>query len=77
MGRDTLRLPIFWQFDVALARVFSFRESQSLEFRAEAFNVLNSFRTGAINTNLSSSRFGLIRLALDPRILQFALKYSF
>jgi len=77
LGRATLSLPTAWQFDVALARLFRFRETQSLEFRAEAYNVLNSFRPGAINTNLSSSQFGLIRNALDPRILQFALKYAF
>src|SRR5262249_6878524 len=56
-GRATLRLPPSWQFDVALARVFRIRETQSLEFRAEAYNVLNSFRSGAIDTNLSSSQF--------------------
>ena len=48
-----------------------------MEFRAEAYNVLNSFRPGAIDTNLSSANFGKIRNALDPRILQFALKYLF
>ncbi|PYS52535.1 MAG: hypothetical protein DMG13_15945, partial [Acidobacteria bacterium] len=77
MGRATLRLPTWWQFDMALARIFRFREVQSLEFRAEAYNVLNSFRTGAIDTNLSSAQFGKIRNALDQRILQFALKYLF
>ena len=64
-----------------------FKEGHSLEFRAEAYNVLNSFRVGvppgsansaqAIDTNLSSSQFGKVRLALEPRILQFALKYLF
>ena len=77
MGRAVLRLPTFFQFDMALARIFRFGESQSLEFRAEAYNVLNSFRTGFINTDLSSRRFGVIRAALDPRIMQFALKYAF
>jgi hypothetical protein len=77
MGRATLKLQTSWQFDVALARTFRFKESQSMEFRAEAYNVLNSFRPGAINTNLSSSQFGLIRTSLDPRIMQFALKYVF
>jgi hypothetical protein len=62
---------------MALARTFKVREAQSLEFRAEAFNVLNSFRTGAISTDLSSAQFGKIRNALDPRIMQFALKYLF
>jgi hypothetical protein len=77
MGRATLRLPTWWQFDMALARVFRLRETQSLEFRAEAYNVLNSFRTGPIDTNLSSAQFGRVRNALDPRIMQFALKYLF
>ena len=77
MGRATLRLPKFWQFDLALVRVYHLRETHSLEFRTEAYNVLNSFRPGAITTDLSSSQFGRIRNALDPRILQFALKYLF
>jgi hypothetical protein len=77
MGRATLVLPPSWQFDMSLARVFRLREKQSLEFRAEAYNVFNSFRTGAIDTNLSSAQFGKVRNALDPRILQFALKYIF
>ena len=83
MGRTTLNLPMTWQLDMALSRVFRLRESQSLEFRAEAFNVPNSFRVGdpnggpPISTNLSSAQFGKIRLSLDPRILQFALKYIF
>jgi hypothetical protein len=77
LGRTTLTLPSTWQFDMALSRVFRFRESQSMEFRAEAFNVLNSFRPGVIDTNISSAQFGKIRTALDPRILQFALKYLF
>ena len=77
MDRDVLNLPLWWQFDVSLAREFDIREAQTLEIRVEAYNVLNSFRPGGIDTNLSSSRFGVIRSALDPRILQFAMKYSF
>jgi hypothetical protein len=77
LGRTNMRLPLAWQFDVALARVFRFRETRSMEFRAELFNVLNRFRTGDIDMNLSSAQFGKIRNALDLRILQFALKYLF
>jgi hypothetical protein len=77
IGRVNIKLPPSWQFDMSLARVFRFRETQSLEFRAEAYNVLNSFRPGSINLTLSSSQFGRIRTAQDPRIMQFALKYAF
>jgi hypothetical protein len=59
-----------------------------VEFRAEAFNVLNSFRpggnSGAINnggpvfdTNLNSAQFGVMLKSQDPRIMQFAMKYVF
>ena len=77
LGRSNIKLPMSWQFDTALSRIFRFRETQSMEFRAEAFNVLNKFRTGAIDTNFSSAQFGKIRNALDQRVLQFALKYLF
>ena len=77
LGRAVLRLPTAWQFDVSLSRTFTFHESQSLEFRAETYNVLNSFRPGIIDSNFSAANFGKIRTALDPRIMQFALKYLF
>ena len=77
MGRATLRMPVAWQFDMGLVRVIRLRETQSVEFRVEAYNILNSFRSGPINTSLNSAQFGLIRAALDPRIMQFALKYAF
>ena len=77
---------------MGLSRVFRFQESQRLEFRAEAYNALNSFRAGCpsgttgatggcplggVNATFSSNVFGQIRNSLDPRILQFALKYAF
>ena len=77
LGRNAIQLPTAWQFDMALSRSFQLKEMQSLEFRAEAYNVLNSFRPGLINTTLTSAQFGRILTALDPRILQFALKYVF
>jgi hypothetical protein len=77
LGRTNITVPSNWQFDMALSRGFKFRETQSIEFRAEAYNVLNSFRPGVIETNLNSANFGKIRVALEPRIMQFALKYLF
>jgi hypothetical protein len=83
LGRATLKLPMNWQFDVALTRAFKVRETKSFEIRAEAFNVLNSFRPGGNNggpvfdANLNSAQFGVMLKSQDPRIMQFAMKYVF
>jgi hypothetical protein len=77
LGRVTLQMPLSWQFDTALSRVFNVRESQRVEVRFEAFNIMNSFRPGVISTTLTDANFGKIRTALDPRVMQFALKYLF
>jgi hypothetical protein len=79
MGPNSIRGPGTWQFDAALSRTFQLREAQKLEFRAEAFNITNSFRMDIdkLETNLNSNTFGQVTGALDPRIMQFALKYFF
>jgi hypothetical protein len=73
--------PSTFQFDVALSRGFKIRERQSMEFRAEAFNVTNSFRIAntipAAFTTLNNNTFGQINFSADARIMQFALKYAF
>jgi hypothetical protein len=71
--------PGLWQFDTALSRTFQIREAQKVEFRAEAFNITNSMRMdiNKLTTIYNSSNFGQVTGALDPRIMQFALKYFF
>ena len=49
----------------------------SVEARVEAFNALNWLRPKDPNTTLSSTTFGQIMTAWDPRIMQFGLKYQF
>ena len=85
--RNNLTYVPEWSFDMALSRTFRVSESNRFEIRAEAFNLTNSFRpgpppasvaVGSSNFNtVSSSTFGQIRTASDPRIMQFALKYVF
>jgi hypothetical protein len=78
-GFNAIAGPGSWEFDAALSRSFQIRENQRVEFRAEAFNLTNSFRMDAsklVNT-LNSGSFGQVTGALDPRIMQFALKYLF
>ena len=77
IGIANIQAPGSLQVDASLSRVFRVREKQTLEFRADAFNLPNHTRLGSPGTNLSSNTFGKINTALDPRIMQFALKYVF
>src|SRR5262249_49331453 len=77
VGASTVRLPGATKVDVAVSRIFSIRETQKLEVRAEAFNLINKANFGAPNLSLTSNTFGRILTTSDPRILQFALKYNF
>jgi hypothetical protein len=88
MGTNNIPGPQFFQIDVMLSRNFRIKEFGTLTVRAEAFNVTNSFRAGAesngfpnglsgVNTVQGTATFGQITSALDPRILQFAMKFAF
>ena len=92
LGKNTVAGPAFWQFDLALAKEFRIYENHKIEFRAEAFNLMNSFRAGVpsapgasglgaggsgVSTVIGTPTFGNITSALDPRIMQLALRYSF
>ncbi len=80
LGYNALKGPKMWDFDIALARTFTTSETTEVQFRAEAFNVLNSFRPSNPENTITSGNFrrGLrSSRAQDMRILQFALKYFF
>ena len=68
-------------FDFALIKRFSIeklRESANIEFRAEFFNAFNTTQFANPTTSVSSANFGLITAtAVNPRIIQFALKVNF
>ena len=64
-------------FNTALYKTFSITEKAHLEFRAEAFNTFNHTNPGNPNTTLSSSNYGKVTSAADPRILEFALRLKF
>jgi hypothetical protein len=77
VGVGTIRGPGAWNLDMALQRSFTITEQQSLDFRAEAFNLMNHTRFGNPTTSMSSPIFGQINTAGDPRIMQLAVKYKF
>jgi hypothetical protein len=88
MGKYNVIGPGFWQLDSSLSRIFAIREKIKLEARWEAFNLTNSFHAGVpsglttgllgVNATFSGSgNFGQITSALDPRIMQVAMKVVF
>ncbi len=74
------RGPLYTNIDTSFFKNFRVRflgEQGQIQFRAEAFNVLNheSFSNPAANIN--SGNFGVISDGFSPRILQFAVRISF
>ena len=76
-GRDAFRGPHYVNLDFSLSRNFSIHEGWQLEVRGESFNALNHPNLKTPNVTLSSSSFGVITTAEDPRILQFGMKLKF
>ena len=76
--RGAVNGPGLWRYDMALLKSTRIRESMSLQFRAEAFNLFNHTNFQSIGTTLTTkSTFGRVTAVRDPRILQLALKLSF
>ncbi len=76
-GRNTLLGPKFTSLNVGLHKNFALGEKVKLQFRAEAFNALNNVNLNLPSSTVTSSTFGRITSAGDPRILQFALRLMF
>jgi hypothetical protein len=75
---NSIEGPGFWSIDLAVSRLLAFAGRHTLEFRVEAFNLLNNFNWGNPQTNYDQATFGRIQTTGgDPRILQFGLKYGF
>lgn len=88
LGRDTFRGPKQYTNDVAISRSFRLMEKRAVQFRTEAFNVLNAVNLALPNSDLSlalrpdrtfsaTSAFGKSTTAFDPRILQTSLRFIF
>lgn len=86
VGAGSIAGPSSFTFDMALVRDFRVKERYGLEVRGEVFNLPNTFRPGfpalgvsttTIATSRTTSNFGQIQIANDPRIMQLALKMTF
>jgi hypothetical protein len=77
LGINAFQGPGILEVDMGISRLFPVRERQHVEFRAEAFNILNRLNANNPTATLNSASFGKILSAADPRIMQLALKYVF
>jgi hypothetical protein len=76
-GRNTLVGPGLANLDMGLFKEFRINESKRFELRWEVFNSLNHPNFGNPNATFSSTNFGRILSARDPRIMQLAAKFYF
>jgi hypothetical protein len=74
--RDSLEGPSLHEWDFAMLKDFTIAESRRLEFRAEAFNLLNNVNFDN-PTNTIGSSFGRILTAEPSRQIQFGLRFVF
>jgi hypothetical protein len=91
VGRNVLRGPRQVNVDVSVIKRFPFRETKSVEFRAEFFNLFNQVNLSNPISNLNSASinpstgqiidpgdFGRITsTSNNPRLIQLALKLKF
>jgi hypothetical protein len=66
--------------DATLSRTIPVKKAQTLEVRAEAFNLFNHaqfFGPASVEGNISSGSFGTAVDAMPPRLMQLAVRYRF
>jgi hypothetical protein len=78
-GRNIARSDGVYTADFSLQKQITlpWRDSARMEFRAEAFNVLNKTNLQNAESNLSSPSFGQIQSTYPARQIQLALKVHF
>jgi hypothetical protein len=76
-GRNLLTGPGNVNFDLAIHKLFTVTERVRLQFRAEAFNAMNTPHFGIPNAQVGNANFGSIGGAGRHRNLQFGLKVLF
>jgi hypothetical protein len=77
VGKNTVIGPGMMNLDVVVAREILFGEAIKMQFRAEAFNVLNHSNYTVVGRLLNTPTFGRVQGQLDPRQIQFGAKFLF
>jgi hypothetical protein len=74
---SSVRAPSYFATNLSLIRDFRLGESKRIQFRAEAFNVLNHPNFLIPGTTLGTDTFGRITGTEDPRQIQLAVRLYF
>lgn len=76
--RNVAKMPAFYETDFGMHKNFHFAESRYLQFRAEAFNLLNKTNfSPPSNLNANTTGFGVLTSTWPARQIQLALKLVF
>ncbi len=76
-GRNILDGPGLVDFNASLMKRFVVRERYTVQFRCEAFNVLNRPNFNLPNPNVNAPTGGTITDTRAPRLIQFGLRLRF
>ncbi len=76
-SRNPVRGPSYRDVDLSLMRNVRIGPNRAIELRAEIFNLLNTVNFGAPAATQGAANFGTITTALDPRVVQLAVKFVF
>jgi hypothetical protein len=77
-GQNALHSAAVYDVDFSLFKRFPFGENRLLEFRAEAFNILNIQSLGVPGVDIGTVDAGVVSgVANNPRQIQLGLKLSF
>ena len=66
-----------FNWDITLMKLFKITEAQTVQFRAEFYNAFNHPQFANPNTTVGPTLGYITATSVNPRVIQFALKYSF
>jgi len=76
-SRNPVRGPAYRNLDIALTKHTRLTERTDMEFRGEIFDLTNTPAFGQPNGSFGTAAFGSITTTVtDPRVIQFAIKFT-
>lgn len=77
LGRNTLRLPGFWNVDLGLAKNFNFNERFRFQLRSDLLNALNHTNFSGVESGIRSANFGKFTGTRGARVVQLNARLTF